>query len=134
MFGGVVGFATGMSAGVGAAILLMVPGIGQVAALGFGAAALLGLAGMGAGSMLGQERSGVSHRADAHAEKASEDVTFFCEVLAEGRSLVVVRTETPKIANVANEILNRLGVSIPEQTPVRLRITTRHDGDVTVVT
>ncbi len=132
-FGGVVGFATGMSAGVGAAILLMVPGVGQVAALGIGAAALLGLAGMGAGSMLGKSAAESATAPDPHAEKASEDVSFFCEVLAEGRSLVVVRTETPETAKVANEILNRLGVSIPEQAPVRLQITTRHDGDVTIV-
>jgi hypothetical protein len=43
--GGFMGAATGMSAGVIAATLLVVPGIGQVFALGFGAAALLGLAG-----------------------------------------------------------------------------------------
>ena len=52
--GGFMGFATGMSAGVGAALLLAVPGIGQVFALGFGAAALLGLAGAGAGSAIGK--------------------------------------------------------------------------------
>ena len=131
-FGGVVGFATGMSAGVGAAILLMVPGVGQVAALGIGAAALLGLAGMGAGSMLGKGAAETT-TPDPHAQKVSEDVSFFREVLAEGRSLVVVRTETPETAKMANEILNRLGVSIPEQAPVRLQINTRQDGDVTIV-
>lgn len=132
-FGGVVGFATGMSAGVGAAILLMVPGVGQVAALGIGAAALLGLAGMGAGSIIGKRAAEATAAPDPHAQKVSEDVNFFCEVLAEGRSLVVVRTETPETAKVANEILNRLGVSIPEQAPVRLQISTRHAGDVTIV-
>jgi anti-sigma B factor antagonist len=132
-FGGVVGFATGMSAGVGAAILMMVPGVGQVAALGIGAAALLGLAGMGAGSMLGKGATEAATAPDPHAEKTSEDVNFFREVLAEGRSLVVVRTESTDTAKVANEILNRLGVSIPEQAPVRLQITTRHVGDVTIV-
>ena len=133
MFGGVVGFATGMSAGVGAAVLLMVPGIGQVAALGIGAAALLGLAGMGAGSMLGKSADAATAAPDPRAEQTSEDVNFFREVLAEGRSLVVVRTETPETAKAANEILNRLGVSIPEQPPARLQINTRHDGDVTIV-
>jgi anti-sigma B factor antagonist len=122
-----------MSAGVGAAILMMVPGVGQVAALGIGAAALLGLAGMGAGSMLGKGAAEAAAAPDPHAEKVSEDVNFFREVLAEGRSLVVVRTETTETAKVANEILNRLGVSIPEQAPVRLQITTRHVGDVTIV-
>jgi anti-sigma B factor antagonist len=133
MFGGVVGFATGMSAGVGAAVLLMVPGIGQVVALGIGAAALLGLAGMGAGSMLAKNAPEPTAASQAATEKASEDVSFFREVLAEGRSLVVVRTESPESAKAANEILNRLGVSIPEQAPVRLQITTRHAGDITIV-
>lgn len=132
-FGGIVGFATGMSAGVGAAILLMVPGVGQVAALGIGAAALLGLAGMGAGSMLSKSAAQSAAAPDPHAATTAEDVNFFREVLAEGRSLVVVRTETPETAKAANEILNRLGVSIPEQAPVRLQITTRHAGDVTIV-
>jgi len=132
-FGGVVGFATGMSAGIGAAVLLMVPGVGQVAALGIGAAALLGLAGMGAGSMLGKKADEAGAAPDPHAAKVSEDVNFFREVLAEGRSLVVVRTDSPETAKVANEILNRLGVSIPEQAPVRLQITTRQADDVTIV-
>ncbi len=133
MFGGVVGFATGMSAGVGAAILLMVPGVGQVAALGIGAAALLGLAGMGAGSILAKDAAEVSAAPAPHSEKVSEDVNFFREVLAEGRSLVVVRTESTETAKAANEILNRLGVSIPEQAPVQLQINTRQAGDVTIV-
>ena len=42
-----------MSAGVVAAALLAVPGIGPVFALGFGAAALLGLVGAGTGSAVG---------------------------------------------------------------------------------
>ena len=133
MVGGFVGFATGMSAGVGAAILLFVPGVGQVVALGFGAAALLGLAGAGAGSVLAKASAESAAAQAATEEKSSEDVAFFREVLAEGRSLVVVRTESADTAKVANEILNRLGVSIPEQPPVRLQIHTRHEGDVTIV-
>lgn len=132
-FGGFAGFATGMSAGVGAAVLLMVPGIGQVVALGIGAAALLGLASVGAGSVLGKATAEANAAPPAIDEKVSEDVNFFREVLAEGRSLVVVRTESRETAKVANEILNRLGVSIPEQPPTRLQITTRHEGDVTIV-
>ena len=136
-FGGFAGFATGMAGGVGAAVLLMVPGIGQVVALGIGAAALLGLASVGAGSMLGKAVAEPSDDTNATPpavdEKVSEDVNFFREVLAEGRSLVVVRTESREVAKAANEILNRLGVSIPEQPPTRLQITTRHNGDVTIV-
>ncbi|MFZ0285303.1 MAG: hypothetical protein WAL32_08730, partial [Terriglobales bacterium] len=96
--GGFVGGAAGMTSGVVAASLLL-PGIGTVFALGFGAAALLGLAGAGAGAAAG---TAAAHEADApkpaEAEKAPEDVAFFREVLKEGRSLIVVRTESQQLA------------------------------------
>ncbi len=79
--GGFVGGAAGMTTGVVTAALLL-PGVGTVFALGFGAAALLGLAGAGAGASVG---SAAAHDASApqptSAEKASEDVAFFREVL-----------------------------------------------------
>jgi len=132
--GGFMGFATGMSAGVGAALLLVVPGIGQVFALGFGAAALLGLAGAGAGSAIGKSAAGSSPVAEpTPEEKSSEDVTFFREVLAEGRSLVVVRTESHETASVANGILNRLGIGIKEHIPVKMQTATRQIEDIAVV-
>jgi anti-sigma B factor antagonist len=132
--GGFMGFATGMSAGVGAALLLVVPGIGQVFALGFGAAALLGLAGAGAGSALGKSVAGESGGAQPTPEKKSpEDVAFFREVLAEGRSLVVVRTESHETAGVANGILNRLGIGIQEHIPVKMQTATRQIADIAVV-
>ena len=96
--GGFVGGAAGMTTGVVAASLLL-PGIGTVFALGFGAAALLGVAGAGAGATVS---SAATHDANAPqptaAEKASEDVAFFREVLKEGRSLIVVRTESKELA------------------------------------
>jgi anti-sigma B factor antagonist len=131
--GGFVGGAAGMSAGVVAATLLL-PGIGPIFALGFGAAALLGLAGAGAGAGLG---SVASH--DGHApqptpeEKCSEDVDFFREVLKEGRSLIVVRTESQQIAGAACEILDRLGMGMHNKTPVRMETKTREVGDVVVI-
>jgi len=131
--GGFMGFATGMSAGVGAAVLLVVPGIGQVLALGFGAAALLGLAGARAGSAVGQSAAEKDAIATTPDDKCPEDVTFFREVLAEGRSLVVVRTESDENARQANEILNRLGIAIQEHTPVQLQIATRQVGPITIV-
>jgi anti-sigma B factor antagonist len=130
--GGFMGFAAGMSAGVGAAVLLAVPGIGQIAALGFGAAALLGLTGAGAGSALGKLASGSSERGQV-PEPSAEDVAFFREVLAEGRSLVVVRTDSDEIAARANEVLNRLGISLQEHTPVKLQMSTRQVGDIVVI-
>ncbi len=108
--GGFVGGAAGMTAGVAAATLLL-PGIGAVFALGFGAAALLGLAGAGAGASTG---SAIAHESGAPKpttdEKASEDASFFREVLQDGRSLVVVRTESLEIAAVACTILDRLAL------------------------
>lgn len=131
--GGFVGFAGGMSAGVGAAILLAVPGIGQVVALGFGAAALLGLAGAGAGSAVGKAAAAENEVAATADEKCPEDVAFFREVLAERRTLVVVRTESDEIATKANEILNRMGIALREQTPLPLEMSTRQIGDICIL-
>ncbi len=131
--GGFVGGAAGMSAGVVAATLLL-PGIGPVFALGFGAAALLGLAGAGAGATVA---SSASHDAQAPQptsdENCSEDVAFFREVLKEGRSLIVVRTESQEIATSACAILDRLGLGMQGKTPVKMKIGTREIGEVIVL-
>jgi anti-sigma B factor antagonist len=129
--GGFAGAATGVTAGVLAATLLMVPGVGQVFALGFGAAALFGLAGAGAGSALGGATvekplpdSSASHR---------EDAEFFREVLQSGRSLIVVRTESQDIAKQASSTLDRLGLGIHGHTPTRMHATTRNVHDITII-
>jgi anti-sigma B factor antagonist len=132
--GGFAGGAAGMSAGVVAATLLL-PGVGPVFALGFGAAALLGLAGAGAGRTVGAV---AAHDAAAPQptpdEKCGEDVVFFREVLKEGRSLIVVRTESAEAAAAACAILDRLGLSMEgRRTPVRMQTETRQVGDVTVL-
>jgi anti-sigma B factor antagonist len=131
--GGFVGGAAGMSAGVVAATLLL-PGIGPVFALGFGAAALLGLAGAGTGATVA---SAASRDAEAPQptpdEKCSEDVAFFREVLKEGRSLIVVRTESPEIAASACAVLDRLSLGMHGKTPVKMQTSTRQVGDVTVL-
>ena len=132
--GGFMGAATGMSAGVVAATLLVVPGIGQVFALGFGAAALLGLAGAGAGSAVGKAAAGDSAAPLAVADgKSSDDAAFFREVLKEGRSLIVVRTESREIANVACGILDRLGLGIQGHTPLKMQTAVRQIEDITIV-
>jgi len=130
--GGFAGGAAGMSAGVVAASLL-VPGIGTVFALGLGAAALLGLTGAGAGAAVGSMASGSDAPQPTPDEKCSEDVTFFREVLKEGRSLIVVRTESREVANTAVEVLDRLGIGMQERTIVKMQNTTRQVGDVTVL-
>jgi anti-sigma B factor antagonist len=130
--GGFAGGAAGMSAGVVAATLLL-PGIGTVFALGFGAAALLGLAGAGAGASVG---GAVAHDGGATPtpdEKCSEDAAFFREVLKEGRSLIVVRAESPETATSACAVLDRLGLALPGTTPVKMQTSTRQVGDVTII-
>jgi anti-sigma B factor antagonist len=133
MVGGFTGGAAGMSAGVIAATLL-VPGLGPVFALGFGAAALLGLAGAGAGSAVGKA---VTHDAETAQptpdEKCTEEAAFFRDVLKEGRSLIVVRTESPELANSVSRVLDRLGMGMQSRTPVKMQLTTRHVGDVAIV-
>jgi anti-sigma B factor antagonist len=133
--GGFVGGAAGLTTGVVAATLLL-PGIGTVFALGIGAAALLtgAGAGAGAGSAVG---SAATHEADAPhptaSEKSSEDVAFFQEVLKEGRSLIVVRTESKELASSACAVLDRLGIGMQERTPVKMQTATRQVGGVAVV-
>jgi anti-sigma B factor antagonist len=131
--GGFVGGAAGMSAGVVAATLLL-PGIGTVFALGFGAAALLGLAGAGAGATVA---SSALHDPQAPQPtpdaKCSEDTTFFREVLKEGRSLIVVRTESQEMAKSACAILDRLGLGMHGKTPDKMQTGTRQIGDVIVL-
>jgi anti-sigma B factor antagonist len=131
--GGFVGGAAGMTTGVVAATLLL-PGIGTVFALGFGAAALLGLAGAGAGASVG---SAIAHQAGAPQPtadaKSSEDVAFFREVLKEGRSLIVVRTESQELATSACAVLDRLGLGMRGKTPVKMQTATRQIGAVTIL-
>ena len=118
--GGFAGGAAGMTAGVLAATLLL-PGVGTVFALGFGAAA----------------SSAATHDADAPqpttAEKSSEDVAFFREVLKEGRSLIVVRTESKELASSACTVLDRLGIGMEGRSPVKMQTATRQVGDVAVL-
>ncbi len=131
--GGFVGGAAGMTAGVAAATLLL-PGIGAVFALGFGAAALLGIAGAGAGASTG---GAIAHESGAPLptsdQKASDDAAFFREVLKEGRSLVVVRTESQETAVTACAILDRLALGMHGRTPVKMRTVTRQVGEVAIV-
>ena len=131
--GGFMGIATGASAGVAAASLLL-PGIGTVFALGFGAAALLGLAGAGTGAGLGKILAAAGERPKPSSdENAPEDVAFFRDVLKEGRSLIVVRTESGETATVACAILDRLGLGMRGHAPVNTQVATRAVADVSIV-
>jgi anti-sigma B factor antagonist len=131
--GGFVGGAAGMTTGVVAATLLL-PGIGTIFALGFGAAALLGVAGAGAGATASSAAMRDSHAPQPTApEKSSEDIAFFREVLKEGRSLIVVRTESKDLATSACAVLDRLGIGMEGRTPIRMQTAIRPVGAVTVV-
>jgi anti-sigma B factor antagonist len=133
--GGFVGGAAGITTGVVAATLLL-PGIGTVFALGLGAAALLtgAGAGAGAGTALGSAASQEGNAPKpATVEKSADDIAFFKEVLKEGRSLIVVRTESQELASASCAILDRLGFGMESRTPLKMETTTRHIGDVAVV-
>jgi len=132
--GGFVGGAAGLSAGVAAATLLAIPGVGPVFALGFGAAALFGLVGAGTGAAVG---GGAAHNSDAPAptseDECSEDSAYFRQVLNEGHSLIVVRTESEKVAASACQVLDQLGMSMKKGSTQKSKVTTRELGDATVV-
>jgi anti-sigma B factor antagonist len=133
--GGFMGMATGMSAGVIAATL-MLTGVGAVFAMGFGAATLLGLAGAGTGAAVGKvvtEAAGSGCAKPTPDASASEDVSFFRDVLSQRRSLVVVRTESTDQAASVCAILDRLGLGIHGKTPVRMETETRHVEDVAIL-
>jgi anti-sigma B factor antagonist len=132
--GGLMGGAAGMSAGVVAATALAIPGIGAVFALGFGAAALLGLVGAGTGAAVGQ---GAAHDATAPSpttgEASAEDSAYFREVLNDGHSLIVVRTESPQVAATACQVLDEFGMSMKKGATQKSKVTTRELGDAIVV-
>jgi anti-sigma B factor antagonist len=93
--------ATHMPASVSSTTQLVIPGVGPVFALGSGAAALFGLAGAGAAA---------AEASTAHG--SAEDLAFFRRVLSEGHSVIIVRTDSSKIAATACEILDTLGLSM----------------------
>ncbi len=131
--GGFMGMATGASAGVAVASLLL-PGVGTVFALGFGAAALLGLAGAGTGASVGKTLAESGGKAKPTPdEKAPEDVVFFRDVLKEGRSLIVVRSDSGDTATVACNILDRLGLGMRGHVPVKTQVATRTTADMSTV-
>jgi anti-sigma B factor antagonist len=120
--GGFTGGAIGLGAGMVAASLALIPGIGQVFAVGVGAAALLGFLGTKTGAKVGQS---VAKEAKIPAptadQEAPEDAQLFLEVLKAGRSLVVVRTESPAIAKVASGILDRATETAQPKTSTKMQ-------------
>src|ERR1700736_3177570 len=132
--GGFVGGAAGLSAGVAVATLLAIPGVGPVFALGFGAAALFGLVGAGAGATAGRSAAhDPSAPAPTTESESSEDAAYFRQILNEGHSLIVVRTESPQVAASACQVLDEFGMSMKKGATQKSKVTTRQLGDATVV-
>jgi anti-anti-sigma factor len=110
--GGMTGGAVGLGAGLMVASLALLPGIGQVFAVGVGATALLGLLGRKAGAAVAHHLAKeVEQPAQTEDEKGSEDAHTFVEVLKAGRSLLVVSTESGETAKTASGILDRYSLS-----------------------
>jgi anti-sigma B factor antagonist len=129
------GFAGGSAGLAGATVAsLAIPGIGLVFALGAGATALLGLIGAGTGAAVGKaisEGSGVVQ--PTPGAQSAEDAAFFREVLQEGRSLIVVRTESHSTASAACGILDRLGIGMRGRAPGKMQTAARQVDGVMVV-
>ena len=115
----------------------LLPGLGTVFALGFGKVTLLRLAAVRAASAVGlrvMDGEKIPQSVgDVTSEEKSKYAAFFREVLKEGRSLVVVRTESRELLASACAILDRLGLGLEERTSSELRITSRQVGEAVVI-
>jgi anti-sigma B factor antagonist len=133
--GGFLGGAVGTTAGCVGAALAMIPGFGQVFALGVGGAALLGYLGSKVGGTLAKgiaESPGTPK--PASSEKSGEEGAHLLEVLKQGRSVIVVRTEFHDVAAAASGVLDRLGLGKQGLTAAsRSQTATRQAGDVTII-
>jgi len=104
--------AAGRPAGAAGLTPVAVPGVGPVFALGSNTASLLGLSGDETRLLDPLARDHAAHATSPAAADCSEELAFFRQVLNEGHSVVVVRTESSQIATTACEILDRLGLSM----------------------
>jgi len=128
--GGAIGTGTGLSLGLAAATLI-VPGVGPVLAIGLGAAALLGFGGVTAGKSVGSGLDALNE--EEHAADLP-DAAFFCNVLRQNRSVIVVETDDKAVHTRASAVLNRLGIGgASDDTVPPGKITTRNVGDVVVI-
>jgi len=173
-FAAIAGFAEGAADASVAIAEFLLPGMGTVFALGFGKVTLLRLAAVRAASAVGlhvmdmhvmdthlleKEKipagvagttagitAGVTSDAafDVTREDKAKYAAFFREVLKDGLSLVVVRTESRELLASACVVLDRLGLGLDElrrdepgaeksgfqkRTSSELRITSRQVGE-----
>ena len=132
--GGFMGGAVGVTAGCVGAALALIPGFGQVFALGVGGAALLGFLGSQAGSAVGEK---ISHDPGkpipTSPEQSAAEAEHLLEVLQSGRSLVLVQSEFHEVVGTASGVLDRLGLGIQSPTTSKPQVSTREVEGVTVV-
>jgi anti-sigma B factor antagonist len=106
--------------------LIAVPGVGSVFALGLEAAALFGEYPRVAG-----EVGSVSPGAGPTSDSAN-DTGFFRDVLNDGHSVIVVRTNSSQIASTACEILDKLGLSMPKRPAPRSAVRMRESNGAAI--
>lgn len=124
----------------------LLPGLGTVFALGFGKVTLLRLAAVRAASAVGLHvmdmpvmdkekipQPDADVTSEVTRDEKSKYAAFFREVLKDGRSLVVVCTESRELVASACVILDRLGLGLEERTSSELRITSRQVGEAVVI-
>jgi len=116
--GGFLGGAVGVTAGCVGAAIALIPGFGQVFALGVGGAALLGYLGSKAGGSIAGNIAGSEdpNKPKPASSETSEEASHLLEVLKTGRSVVLVQTEYHEVAAKATSILNRLGIGAQQAT------------------
>jgi anti-sigma B factor antagonist len=131
--GGFMGGAVGATVGCVGATLALIPGFGQVFALGVGGAALLGYLGSRAGGSIAGIATEPEVPAPTPGEKAPEEAAHFLEVLRSGRSLVLVQTEFHEVAGKAAAVLDRLGLGKQAPSASKSQASVREVHGVQVV-
>lgn len=132
--GGFLGGAVGVTAGCVGAAIALIPGFGQIFALGVGGGALLGYLGSKAGGSIAKGIANSEGSAPKATElETSEEAADLLEVLKNGRSVVLVQTEFHDVAAAATTILNRLGMNVESATASTSDSSTRNTEGVTVL-
>jgi hypothetical protein len=131
--GGFLGGTVGMAAGAAAIALALVPGVGQVYALGVGATALFGFLGARGGSAAAKAIAHDHTDPTPSSAETSEDAATLIEVLKQGRSVVVVRTESQQVAAAACSVLDTSAPAAPGGAAKKLRMNTREVDGITII-
>jgi anti-sigma B factor antagonist len=131
--GGFLGGTVGMAAGAAAIALALVPGVGQVYALGVGATALFGYLGVRSGSAAAKAIAHDDAVPEPTAPYQSEDAATLVEVLKQGRSVIVVRTESQQVAAAATSVLDSSAPAAPSAPARKLRMNTRDIEGIAII-